>query len=191
MTSSAPIQETDVLRPSLARRGWLRHGNRPGDYAKAPRCGARTRVGGCCRQPAMANGRCRMHGGLSTGPRTAVGLARSRRARWKHGFCCAEIRTLRRNAAQTARSLAFVVRLARDLCPRPSSLGMGFIERNRRTAGRSSGATVREQAMPAPVRSPRRLATARVDQQPVRAGLQGLMGSLWGNHPDIASASKG
>jgi hypothetical protein len=33
----------------------------------------------------MANGRCRMHGGASTGPRTAEGLARSRRARWKHG----------------------------------------------------------------------------------------------------------
>ena len=28
-------------------------------------CGARTRVGGCCRQPAMPNGRCRMHGGKS------------------------------------------------------------------------------------------------------------------------------
>ncbi len=26
-----------------------------------------------------------MHGGLSTGPRTAEGLARSRRSRWKHG----------------------------------------------------------------------------------------------------------
>ena len=33
----------------------------------------------------MANGRCRMHGGPSTGPRTPEGLERSRRARWKHG----------------------------------------------------------------------------------------------------------
>ena len=33
----------------------------------------------------MRNGRCRLHGGLSTGPRTREGLARSRRARWKHG----------------------------------------------------------------------------------------------------------
>ena len=33
----------------------------------------------------MPNGRCRMHGGPSTGPRTAEGLARSRRANWKHG----------------------------------------------------------------------------------------------------------
>jgi hypothetical protein len=39
---------------------------------------------------AMANGRCRMHGGASTGPRTPEGLARSRRARWKHGLYSAE-----------------------------------------------------------------------------------------------------
>jgi hypothetical protein len=31
-----------------------------------------------------------MYGGASTGPRTAEGLARSRRARWKHGFYSAE-----------------------------------------------------------------------------------------------------
>jgi len=33
----------------------------------------------------MANGRCRLHGGKSTGPRTPEGLARSRRANWRHG----------------------------------------------------------------------------------------------------------
>ena len=33
----------------------------------------------------MPNGRCRMHGGASTGPRTAEGLERSRKARWKTG----------------------------------------------------------------------------------------------------------
>jgi hypothetical protein len=31
-----------------------------------------------------------MHSGTSTGPRTAKGLARSRRARWKHGLYSAE-----------------------------------------------------------------------------------------------------
>ena len=31
-----------------------------------------------------------MHGGASTGPRTVEGLARSRRARWKHGRYSAE-----------------------------------------------------------------------------------------------------
>jgi hypothetical protein len=38
----------------------------------------------------MGNGSCCMHGGASTGPRTAEGLARSRRARWKHGLYSAE-----------------------------------------------------------------------------------------------------
>jgi hypothetical protein len=33
----------------------------------SPRCGAGTRSGNPCRSPAMANGRCRMHGGPSPG----------------------------------------------------------------------------------------------------------------------------
>jgi hypothetical protein len=33
----------------------------------------------------MANGRCRLHGGLSTGPKTAEGIERIRRAVTKHG----------------------------------------------------------------------------------------------------------
>lgn len=46
-----------------------------------PRCGARRRDGKPCEAPAVwlpgepapRNGRCRMHGGLSTGPRTEAG----------------------------------------------------------------------------------------------------------------------
>ncbi len=47
-----------------------------------------------CQGPAMKNGRCRMHGGLSTGPRTPAGLERSRRARWRHGAYSREVREL-------------------------------------------------------------------------------------------------
>ena len=36
-------------------------------------CGARTRRGTPCRCKALANGRCRLHGGLSTGPKTLRG----------------------------------------------------------------------------------------------------------------------
>jgi hypothetical protein len=39
-----------------------------------------------CRAAAMPNGRCKVHGGKSTGPRTPKGLERSRRANWKHGY---------------------------------------------------------------------------------------------------------
>src|SRR5262245_47080442 len=44
----------------------------------APRCGARSkRTGKPCRGAAMPNGRCKLHGGKSTGPRTPEGLERS------------------------------------------------------------------------------------------------------------------
>ena len=54
-------------------------------------CGAKAkRTGHPCRQPAMKNGRCRLHGGKSTGPRTTEGLANSKKANWKHGRYSAE-----------------------------------------------------------------------------------------------------
>jgi hypothetical protein len=165
MNTPIQIQKIGLSLPlPPPRRGWLRHGNPPGDYAKAPRCGAHTRASGRCRQPAMKNGRCRMHGGLSTGPRTAEGLARARRARWKHGFDSAETRALRRAVVQTCRALAAVTQLARaelrrrrGIHGRPadarpagrsassgasaaSSLGMGSIEQILLSAGSSSGA---------------------------------------------------
>lgn len=47
-------------------------------------CGARTRRGTACQKPPL-NGktRCRLHGGLTTGPRTAEGKARIAAAHWK------------------------------------------------------------------------------------------------------------
>jgi hypothetical protein len=51
-----------------------------------PRCGARTRAGGSCKAPALPDKeRCRMHGGLSTGPKTPEGKARTLAA-LKAGF---------------------------------------------------------------------------------------------------------
>jgi uncharacterized protein YjcR len=37
-------------------------------FLKSPRCGAKTRKGTPCQAPAMANGRCRMHGGKAGAP---------------------------------------------------------------------------------------------------------------------------
>ncbi len=65
-----------------------------------PRCRARTRAGTPCQSPAMPNGRCRMHGGASTGPKTAEGLALTRMARTRHGLYSAEIVELRRYCAE-------------------------------------------------------------------------------------------
>src|SRR2546423_1873015 len=62
----------------------------------APRCGARSkRTGKPCRAAAMPNGRCKVHGGKSTGPRTPEGLERSRRANWKHGHFSGEAKAER------------------------------------------------------------------------------------------------
>lgn len=51
-------------------------------------CGAKARTNNHkpCRQPAMANGRCRLHGGLSTGPKTSEGRQKAKQAVIKHGF---------------------------------------------------------------------------------------------------------
>src|SRR5262249_15021209 len=93
----------------------LRYGNPSGDLAAAPRCGAATRARGACRQPAMANGRCRLHGGKSTGPRTAAGLARSRTARLVHGGRSAEAIALRAAAAESGRRLHDLIDAQRAL----------------------------------------------------------------------------
>jgi hypothetical protein len=46
-----------------------------------------------------------MHGGRSTGPTTAEGLARSRRARWKHGLYSEEMQQEMRRRRAEARAL--------------------------------------------------------------------------------------
>src|SRR5438309_747869 len=64
---------------------------RRGDPSIAPRCLAKTRSGGLCQRAAEANPktglrkRCRLHGGLSTGPRTPEGLASIVAAKLRHG----------------------------------------------------------------------------------------------------------
>ncbi len=62
-------------------------GERPRPTQKPrQRCGARTRKGTPCQAPAMPNGRCKLHGGKSTGARTPEGRDRIRQAqlrRWQ------------------------------------------------------------------------------------------------------------
>lgn len=51
-------------------------------------CGAkaRTKIGEPCQRAPLKNGKCRLHGGLSTGPKTQEGKARARGAVLRHGF---------------------------------------------------------------------------------------------------------
>lgn len=84
----------------------------PNHLQAAPRCGACTRAGHPCRSPAMRNGRCRLHGGLSTGPRTPEGLERCRLAPFKHGLRSAEVILAYRQAGAARRALRDLIALA-------------------------------------------------------------------------------
>ena len=109
--STGPLG-TGPLGTGVLGRGPLRNGNRRGDPNLAPRCGAKARTGCPCRSPAMANGRCRMHGGASTGPTTLDGLARLRATHTKHGFYGAESQAaLRRTDAFIVETRALLARL--------------------------------------------------------------------------------
>jgi len=50
-------------------------------------CAARRKFDGQpCQAKALENGRCKLHGGMSTGPKTAAGranIARAQRERWE------------------------------------------------------------------------------------------------------------
>ena len=121
------MQEPEV-RPHVSR-GQHRNGNPPGDFTSAPRCGARTRRGTLCRTPAMPNGRCRLHGGLSTGPRTAAGIERIRLALTKHGRYSEAARAdrqqfqaLLRGARETLRRLGTSIRASLESAAVPQEL---------------------------------------------------------------------
>jgi len=74
--------------------GRLKNGNPRGNAANSPRCGAKTRAGSPCRQPAMKNGRCRLHGGK--GPAAPRG---ERNGNYRHGLRTIEAAAQRREAA--------------------------------------------------------------------------------------------
>lgn len=57
---------------------------------EAKRCGAKTRSSSLCRSPAMNNGRCRMHGGSSTGAPFG-----SKHGNFKSGFYTQEQKLIR------------------------------------------------------------------------------------------------
>ncbi len=67
------------------------------DLHQAPRCRARTRRGSLCQSPAMKNGRCRMHGGMSPG------APKGNKNALKHGRYTAEAIARRREVAELIR----------------------------------------------------------------------------------------
>ena len=70
------------------------------------RCGAKTRRGTLCQRPGTKrNGKCRLHGGHSTGPRTADGLARLVASKTTHGLYIKEKRAAARRFAEQGRQM--------------------------------------------------------------------------------------
>jgi len=72
------------------------------DMHRAKRCGSRTRSGKPCQSPAMANGRCRMHGGPSPG------APKGNRNAFKYGRYTVE-------AIMRRREISALIRVARAL----------------------------------------------------------------------------
>ncbi|MGZ8415644.1 MAG: HGGxSTG domain-containing protein [Methyloceanibacter sp.] len=70
----------------------------------SPRCGAKTRNGTRCKSPAMNNGRCRMHGGKSTG------APKENKNALKHGRYSAGERTRKRSLSELLRVMKALAR---------------------------------------------------------------------------------
>ena len=104
MKLSDLLARADRITAAIARRRAARVAFQSRGVAAIarPQCGARCRDGHPCAAPAVwststgaaRNGRCRMHGGLSTGPRTVEGRARvaaatraANIARWSTSQC--------------------------------------------------------------------------------------------------------
>ena len=77
-----------------------------------PACGARTRNGEPCRSFSMRNGRCRMHGGGSTGRKAAAGIASHREAVTIHGGRSREMIEFRRQMREMRTEARRLVGLA-------------------------------------------------------------------------------
>lgn len=93
---------------SLVERG---RATRFGEAWCGRRCGAKTRAGSPCKRPAIAGkGRCRLHGGRSTGPRSADGRARIAEANLKHGQRTNSKLAENRERSQAHREINFALR---------------------------------------------------------------------------------
>ena len=80
-TTTKPEIKKTTKRNLLKGIPWRFGPNWPGK-----RCEAKTKKGTPCKRPAkLPVGRCRLHGGASTGPRTEEGLKRLADSKTKHG----------------------------------------------------------------------------------------------------------
>ena len=67
-------------------------------HERVKKCGARNRQGKPCQGFGMGNGRCKFHGGMSSGPKTEAGKRRIAQAHYKHGRYTKKAKRLRKFA---------------------------------------------------------------------------------------------
>ncbi len=81
------------------------------------RCAAKTRRGTACQRPAnKKNGRCRLHGGASTGAKTEEGRSRISASNLRHGkFTKDKLEKRRANAAKGREILKELRQMEREL----------------------------------------------------------------------------
>jgi len=73
---------------------------------RGQRCGAKTRAGTPCKNPAVTGkARCRMHGGKSTGAKTAEGRAKLSALHLKHGRSTTAAKAEAKRRAQVGREI--------------------------------------------------------------------------------------
>ena len=92
-TSNSPLLDHSMdgapgspMKDNVPRLADIGLATRFGPDWPGKRCLAKTRRGTECQRPAITGaGRCRLHGGRSTGPRTEEGRARISAANTKHG----------------------------------------------------------------------------------------------------------
>jgi hypothetical protein len=104
--------EPDNQRPAALRRGWLRHGNPPGDFMGRSALRGEEPSWSALRLPNHAQRPRRLHGGLSTGPRTPEGLEAIRRSRTIHGFYSAASVLERRAGRRAVREIQRLLQMA-------------------------------------------------------------------------------
>ena len=90
------------------------------------RCGAKTRAGTPCRRAAISGkGRCPLHGGRSTGPRTEAGRAKIAALHYTHGQLAKEKRVEAKRRAAEGRRIRAELRDLVEL-----AISQGWLDRN-------------------------------------------------------------
>ena len=133
-TSDPPLSDHPVdgegvspMKDKSLRLSEIGHATRFGPDWPGKRCLAKTRRGTECQRPAITGaGRCRLHGGRSTGPRTEEGRAGISAANTKHGRKTKERLAEAKARAQANREIWYALKMQIELAIRGGYLPKNY-----------------------------------------------------------------